>query len=323
MKAPVELPEVAGRLKQRVAAVLTSRTTRILGTILGLGVFAVLVVRFVAVVREGGSAGPVLGVRSVTFGLLGFGLFHLGAIGSLHAVGGTPAGRIWASSQLAKYFPAPGAAPLAMIRSSMRRGHTGRGAIVLTARHASLLLAAALPVGSLAGRYLTGSQAAISASLLSLLLCAAGVATWWISTRGLDVNDRVVAGMLALGAWACLGGLLVVGLHNGGPADLALIGAFPIAWAVGYLALPIPAGLGIREAALAVFLGPVLGEAGALSFALTTRALHIASDGLVVLLFFGLHPLRRLGMREGHIGDEWLSIPDDAGYAEPPSKGGA
>ena len=79
---------------------------------------------------------------------------------------------------------------------------------------------------------------------------------------------------LALHAW-----LLVIGL--GAPAAHALpvtIGGFALAYSIGILFVPAPAGAGVREVALTVALSPVLGPTEALAVALASRVILAILD---------------------------------------------
>lgn len=81
---------------------------------------------------------------------------------------------------------------------------------------------------------------------------------------------------------------LVVGM--GGPAGKSLVlavGAFVLAYSVGVVLVPVPAGAGVREAAFVLALSPVLATAPALAVALVSRVLLTVCDftlaGLAVL----------------------------------------
>ncbi len=90
------------------------------------------------------------------------------------------------------------------------------------------------------------------------------------------------AGMLAIG------GALVLGLHGwllgealfpGGEigfaaATLGLVGA----WVVGFIVLPAPNGLGIREAALVALFAPWLSTGGAIALAAASRLVFLVAD---------------------------------------------
>ena len=64
---------------------------------------------------------------------------------------------------------------------------------------------------------------------------------------------------------------------------LLVAGAFALAWLCGFLALPLPAGAGVREAVFAFALGPLLGRPTAIGLALVTRFVAVLLDlGLAV-----------------------------------------
>jgi hypothetical protein len=85
-------------------------------------------------------------------------------------------------------------------------------------------------------------------------------------------------------AWACYGGAtwVLVRQLDPDPAGLPVaVGAYALAWVVGFLAVAAPAGAGAREAVLAVVLSPVVGVPGAVTVALVGRvALTLVDLGL-------------------------------------------
>jgi len=73
--------------------------------------------------------------------------------------------------------------------------------------------------------------------------------------------------------------LLAVDLGASGPLLLPLaIGAFALASSAGVLAIPVPAGAGVREAVLVLSLSPVLPIGQSLLLALVSRAILTAGD---------------------------------------------
>lgn len=97
-------------------------------------------------------------------------------------------------------------------------------------------------------------------------------------------RTTAAATLLMLAAWACYGAatwVLLLGLGAAGHAIPLALGAYALAWVVGFLAFVAPAGVGAREAVLVALLSPVVGLAGALSVALISRvALTVADLGL-------------------------------------------
>ena len=97
-----------------------------------------------------------------------------------------------------------------------------------------------------------------------------------------------VAGALRAAGWA-VASWLAYGVHVwllagqlgavGGPSLLALAtGAFAAAWCAGFLLVVVPAGAGVREAALVLLLGPVLARPQATVVALVSRLLFVVGD---------------------------------------------
>jgi hypothetical protein len=95
------------------------------------------------------------------------------------------------------------------------------------------------------------------------------------------VGEAVLLMMLA---WAAYGGAtyLLVRQLSTGPSALPLtLGAYALAWVVGFLAVAAPAGVGAREAVLVLVLAPQLGAPSALAVALVSRvALSVVDLGL-------------------------------------------
>ncbi|HEX4787508.1 MAG TPA: lysylphosphatidylglycerol synthase transmembrane domain-containing protein [Actinospica sp.] len=89
---------------------------------------------------------------------------------------------------------------------------------------------------------------------------------------------------LFLGAWLCYGLQIWVmtarlGVH-GGDTLLAAIGAFALAWCVGFLIVLAPAGSGVREVILVATLAPLLhsDRGAAVAIALVSRGVTILAD---------------------------------------------
>jgi hypothetical protein len=72
-------------------------------------------------------------------------------------------------------------------------------------------------------------------------------------------------------------------------ALLSVGGAAAVAWVVGFLAIPVPSGLGVREAAAIFLLSPVLPASITLSLAIGARLIStliqagLAATGLLIL----------------------------------------
>jgi hypothetical protein len=71
--------------------------------------------------------------------------------------------------------------------------------------------------------------------------------------------------------------LLVSDASNG---TLVAILGYALAWAVGFLALPFPSGLGVREAVLVAVVGPT---APVIAASIVHRLVTIAAEGVLVV----------------------------------------
>jgi glycosyltransferase 2 family protein len=104
---------------------------------------------------------------------------------------------------------------------------------------------------------------------------------------------------LAAAAWVAFGlqvAVLAAGLGASGPRATALsVGGFALAWSVGFLAVVVPAGIGVREAALVAALAPVLAAGPAVVVALLTRVLMSGGD----LAWAGVVVVRRRSAQRG------------------------
>ncbi|MEU7987436.1 lysylphosphatidylglycerol synthase transmembrane domain-containing protein [Streptosporangium canum] len=94
-------------------------------------------------------------------------------------------------------------------------------------------------------------------------------------------------GMLTALGWALLGwtayGLhLAAVLHEFGPSGVSAVvfsvGAFALSWCLGIMTFVVPAGAGVREAAMVVVLAPVLDRGSAIAVALCSRIVIILGD---------------------------------------------
>ena len=258
-------------------ALLRSRPARWAGLVAGVAALALLAFALREELSRGDVDGATPGALAVS--LAGFLLFHAGAVASLRLLGGSPAPQVWAAAQLAKYLPAPGAALGGMVHSAVVRGGTARDAVSLTLRHSAVLLAGALLAGAPSAGDATADRWGVPAWLVPAVMVAGAAAL------AVAVKRPWAALACATAAWAVLGVALWAGVAARDGDAFTVATAFSAAWAVGFVALPVPAGIGVREAVLLVLLEPSLGRPGALSFAVLTRVLHIVSDAVVALVF--------------------------------------
>jgi glycosyltransferase 2 family protein len=163
------------------------------------------------------------------------------------------------------------------------------------------------------------TAALLGVGLLPFAIDGSGVSPWWmlfvvplgflvarpqLFTRlidgvlrrlGSDPLDPPVSGgaMLAAAGWAGLGWLLFGGHlavlawpFGSGGLDLVLfcVGAFALAWTLGFVVVVAPAGAGVRDVVLVAILTTRLTEDEALAVALMSRFLLTAGDLLIASL---------------------------------------
>ena len=103
-------------------------------------------------------------------------------------------------------------------------------------------------------------------------------------TTPLRTRDVLVPSAWLLLTWAAFGLALFavaepLAVHTGLVQLIGIsTGVFALAWAVGVLVVPAPAGVGVREVVLFLALAPLLGATEATSVAILTRVLHTAAD---------------------------------------------
>lgn len=259
---------------------------------------------------------------SLTFSLLSW-RSTLAGLGSPLPV--AVAAKIYFVGQLGKYVPGSVWPVVAQMELGARHG-LPRAAVGT----ASLLtMAVAVPVALVLGLLAGPALVSADASAYLLLFLVLPVAVVLLSPPVLNpllgralklvrrgplpqpltgpviVRVAVFAGaahvLLGLQAW-----LLARDLGADGADVLPLaIGAFSLASVAGLLAVPVPAGAGVREAVLVVALAPVLPLGQALLLALVSRLLLTAGDlavaGVAVRSGFGGHGPKRT-LRSGATG---------------------
>lgn len=123
------------------------------------------------------------------------------------------------------------------------------------------------------------------------------IVRWYVRWRGVETDaDQLVPGqdhILRSAAWSVLVHLVMgVGFaltlpDVGGATFAAAVPAYALAWTVGFLALPFPAGLGVREGALALLLPPLALPtliAGSVVYRLIVMIGEVVAIGLAHLL---------------------------------------
>ena len=198
-------------------------------------------------------------------------------------------------SQLVKYIPGGGLAQFASQSSQMG----------LDGRHGPVIVAKSKLVAAVAG-LVWGPVFALtvdSVPLIVRLLVAAGglslvllwppmlskVARRLEPSEGEHADDRELAANLRSLLWAMvsigaagLAFFVAIADSPESPGALPAIAAYAVAWTIGYLAVPFPGGIGVREAVLTLLLP--LGASTLLVAAVVVRVLQIGSELVLALV---------------------------------------
>lgn len=261
-----------------------------------------------------GEVGPLAFAGSVALGVLGAWLACLGWRVLLADVGGRlgvrDATAIHFAGQLGKYVPGGVWPVVAQASLNHDRGIARSATVAAFVLHMLVSLAAAiafaavtLPLGdptALADRWWL---LVLFPVVLVVLHPAVLTRLAALAARVLRRHETPVAPSgRAIGAAAALvtASNVVFGLHlfvivqqldpEGPRIVLQVMGAFALAWAVGFVVIITPSGLGVREVAMTVALSAVLPTAAATAAALVSRLALTATD-----LLWGATSMAMLG----------------------------
>jgi glycosyltransferase 2 family protein len=219
--------------------------------------------------------------------------------------------RIWSLSNAARYIP--GGIWQFLAAAQLSRGAGLPGVLALTSMVVHVLLsliaaitvsAVVLPLGemelgflaSLPARVviLASAVAAVHPRLINLLLSLVPralhreVLVWratWVQGTGLL--------LLACFSWLLYGAAYTLFVASLTPVDLGALLPFTavnaLSFTAGYLAVPVPGGVGIRESAMTLLLSPYLSAGVAAVVAVGARLWSIAAELLLVALGLLFH----------------------------------
>lgn len=212
--------------------------------------------------------------------------------------------RVWFASILVRYIPGNIWQPLGMTVLARDRGVQPEATVTSIALYQAVNLLAVLPFAGLLIGWLgalpagivpplpVGSPLLTALALLPLLLfllrpgLLLKLLNWALAkarrprlTADLHAGQMAVLLLAALADWLLWGlgfAALAAAVLSPGQVNLPgqlllLLGAYPVAYAVGYLSLLTPGGLAVREGALVLLLAPALGTAPATVAALAMR----------------------------------------------------
>ncbi|MCL6538876.1 MAG: flippase-like domain-containing protein [Acidothermus sp.] len=278
--------------------------------------------------------GTILGFANIGFVMLSWRTL-LRDLGS--PLGLRDAARIFYLGQLGKYVPGSVWTVVAQVELGRDHGVPPRRSVAASAVSLGIALIAGLLMAALTLPY-ASTQALEQYWWAMLALPLAGVALfprnvdrltrWLLRVLRREPPDHAFTwhGVLRSLLWQLAGslsiGLQVWVLTVGAGANVAqaapvAIGGSALAWCAGFLAVPVPAGAGVREAVYIAVLAPVLPAAPALAVALVSRAIATVGDGLFAgtALVASRKNLAR-GRREtlsASVPDDGVPALDDAG----------
>jgi uncharacterized membrane protein YbhN (UPF0104 family) len=215
--------------------------------------------------------------------------------------------RVFFMAQLGKYVPGSGWAYVAQMEMSRKKGITRATSVVTMALGAGLtVLTAAVVAATVAG---SDGLAWIPLWIQVLVVVGSGLALVVfvarpslvgrllqllperLRRRGFeDVQVRPLGRPVVWTtlAWVGYGAhlwVIVSPMSDDQPVSFRLVlGTFALAWVVGFLAVFVPAGVGVREAVMVALLAPIVSEAGALAAALLSRFVIVLAEALLLAI---------------------------------------
>jgi len=254
-------------------------------------------------------------------GVLAFGVFLWSRVLSYFAAGPIQFPsllRIWSLSNAARYIP--GGVWQFLAAAQLSRGVGLPGVLALTSMmvHVLLSLLAAVTISAmvLPMDIIAIAPATAIAARLALLLVAVGLVHPRVINAALGMVPRFLSrevlvwrgnwgqGLLLLAlanvSWLLYGAaytLFVASLAPVGPnAFLPFTAVNALSFMAGYLAVPVPGGVGVRESAMTLLLAPYLPAGVAAIVSIAARLWSIAAELLLVAIGLFLRPHARLGV---------------------------
>ena len=211
--------------------------------------------------------------------------------------------RVWGRSFLLRYEPSGVVGFAYRVRRRDIIGATTPQALT-AAGYEQLAALTAGAIAAVAGFVLAGVDPPLAAFVVLAIIGSAALAlrpAWlgdrlarWAAKRGIVVagplRQRTLALMIAidLAGWATTAAgiaLLANGLLGAAaPGGFVLLGAFALSWVAGVLLPLLPAGIGPRDAVLAIGLAGVTGAGAAAALVIALRVVSLAGELLAVAI---------------------------------------
>ena len=296
---PAEAPQSTSRSSRLVLAI----RFLLLAAAVVLGVYAIArdADGFVSAVTDIGTLRAFAAFLCIGAGLLASAETWRTAVAATSGPVPRRAGRqVFFVTQLGKYLPGAVWTVVGQVdaakRLSLSRSHMALGAVLFIVLHvltgllvAALLLPVTAPdvmrtytwAFALVPLLLVAMLPRVLSRTMDVALRVVGQARL---SAPLGARDVLVPSAWLLLTWSAFGLALTIvaeplAAHTGFVQLIGIsTGAFGLAWAVGVLVVPAPAGVGVREVVLFLALAPILGATEATSVAILTRVLHTAAD---------------------------------------------
>jgi hypothetical protein len=205
------------------------------------------------------------------------------------------------ASQLGRYIPGAVWQALAQVGLATRAGASLSHASTAFGIHALVQLAAGGAVGAALVLFGSGIPLAIRLSAPLALLPLFLLRRKWL-VRALHIVERLTrrtfaddlvpsqGAILSSYGWTVctlvansLAFTLLLSSLPGGVSILASSAAFGLAWTIGFLAVPFPSGVGVREAVLLVTIGYTVSRSHVIAASISHRLVVMAAELLVVM----------------------------------------
>jgi len=197
-------------------------------------------------------------------------------------------------TQIGKYLPGNVAHYVARAGLASASGVKLRSSGTATLLEVLATLVAAMVVASLAMLFDPAPAKALDQALsgsiaLPLILAFAGIATAvaFLALAKVPARAFIVTAACVVMNFIFIGlsfFALVSGMSATALSPIAAIGIFAVAWTAGYVVPGAPAGLGVREAILVSWVGPIIGSGPAITCVILHRVISACVDALVAFL---------------------------------------
>ena len=214
--------------------------------------------------------------------------------------------RTWTRSFLARYVPS-GALTVAVRVRARGSASTAQVLSVTVFEQLAATLAGASVATIAFGLAHTAPPLAApivlaGAAAVALALCSGAIRGRFPRFQPVRGRALAAAAVLSAASWCSAGTavwIVIAAIAPGSADPFLIVGAYAVAWLLGFLAVLAPGGLGVREATLVLLIAPQLGLATATLAAVVLRLANVVGDLLgaaLVELSWCLVP--RQGLRD-------------------------